>query len=132
MIGKIGKCSKGLVGIIEGRKEFPWGLSWVGRRVKDGEPWASRDPEVLYPTLFEFRLDLARKGVRKAVKLFRNLEGYGGAGVGVEAGIDGDPIATVALRFSEKPDGLAEFPKTIDVDGFDVPLDVQIVKYEPR
>ena len=126
-IGKVAKCSKGLVGIIEGQKELPWGPSWVGKRVKDGEPWASRNPEVLAPSLFEFQLDLTRKGMQKAVKIFRNLEGYHGAGVGVDAGEDGSTQLSITLRFSKKPDGLAKFPEHLDVDGFDIPLDAQIV-----
>jgi hypothetical protein len=42
-IGKWAVCSRGFLGKIEGRKELPWGLSWVGKKL-DGTPWASREP----------------------------------------------------------------------------------------
>lgn len=45
-IGRIGVCSRGHIGLIEGRKELEWGLSWTGVDLL-GKPWASRDPQVL-------------------------------------------------------------------------------------
>ena len=46
MIGRLAVCSQGRIGRITGRKELPWGLSWVGDGI-DGKPWASREPRLL-------------------------------------------------------------------------------------
>ena len=46
LVGRVGVCSKGRLGHIEGQKELEWGLSWVGFGF-DGEEWASRDPRIL-------------------------------------------------------------------------------------
>lgn len=46
LTGKWAVCSVGRLGKVEGRKELPWGVSWVGTGI-DGEPWASRAPRVL-------------------------------------------------------------------------------------
>lgn len=47
MIGAVGECSKGRLGLITGRKTLPWGESWVGIGLDDGSPWASRTPRIL-------------------------------------------------------------------------------------
>ena len=47
LIGKVGMCSKGFPGLITERKELPWGLSWVGINLLNGEQWASRNPKML-------------------------------------------------------------------------------------
>lgn len=49
LTGKIGVCSQGRIGRITGKKELPWGESWVGFGIFDGEPWASRDPRIVCP-----------------------------------------------------------------------------------
>lgn len=126
LTGKVCVCSKGLVGVVEGRKELPWGLAWVGVRVSDGEPWSSRNPEVLANSRFEFELDTAKKGLSKAAALFGSLEGYEGTGLSVDEGEDGTPVCSVSMRFSGMPEGLAKFPEHIDVEGFDVPLTVKV------
>lgn len=46
-IGKAGVCSKGRPGLIVGRKQLPWGLSWVGIGLDDGSSWSSRSPRVM-------------------------------------------------------------------------------------
>jgi len=46
-IGKVAVCSKGRPGLITGRKELPWGLSWVGIALDDGTAWASRSPTLM-------------------------------------------------------------------------------------
>lgn len=46
MLGKLAICSKGRIGFVTGRKELPWGLSWIGMGL-DGTDWASRDPIAL-------------------------------------------------------------------------------------
>lgn len=56
-VGQWAVCSRGRVGRIEGQKELPWGLSWVGTGI-DGEPWASRDPLII-PNDVAARLVLA-------------------------------------------------------------------------
>lgn len=45
--GKIGICSNGIKGRIAGRCVLPWGLSYVGVRLDNGEPWASRNPKIV-------------------------------------------------------------------------------------
>jgi len=47
LIGKVGVCSKGRPGLITGRKELPWGLSWVGIGLDNGMAWSSRSPRLL-------------------------------------------------------------------------------------
>lgn len=44
LVGLVGVCSKGRPGLITGRKELPWGLSWVGIGLDDGSAWSSRSP----------------------------------------------------------------------------------------
>lgn len=46
LTGKLALCSRGRLGVVEGRKELEWGLSWVGTGV-DGTPWASREPRIV-------------------------------------------------------------------------------------
>jgi hypothetical protein len=46
-IGRVARCSKGRLGLITGRKQLAWGLSYVGIGLDDGTMWASRDPEFL-------------------------------------------------------------------------------------
>ena len=41
--GRLAVCSKGRLGIVTGKRELPWGLSFVGIGL-DGKPWASREP----------------------------------------------------------------------------------------
>ena len=47
LIGKAAVCSRGRPGLVTGRKELPWGLSWVGIGLDDGTAWASREPRVM-------------------------------------------------------------------------------------
>lgn len=47
MIGLVARCSSGRIGVVTGRKELPWGLSWVGIGLDDGTRWASRKPTIL-------------------------------------------------------------------------------------
>lgn len=47
LTGRMGVCSIGRIGIIEGRKALNWGVSWIGTGVLDGESWASRQPWLL-------------------------------------------------------------------------------------
>jgi hypothetical protein len=47
LTGCVAVCSRGRVGLITGKKELPWGLSWVGIGLDDGTEWASRNPRLL-------------------------------------------------------------------------------------
>jgi hypothetical protein len=47
IVGLIGVCSRGRLGLITGRKVLPWGESWVGMGLDDGSDWASREPAIL-------------------------------------------------------------------------------------
>lgn len=47
LVGKVGVCSRGRPGLITGRKELAWGLSWVGIGLDDGSAWSSRAPRVV-------------------------------------------------------------------------------------
>jgi len=44
LTGLVAVCSKGRPGLVTGKKELPWGLSWVGIGLDDGTAWASRSP----------------------------------------------------------------------------------------
>lgn len=57
LAGKIGICSRGRLGLIEGRKELPWGESWIGKGLDDGTEWASRDPKIVFDSLAEYEKD---------------------------------------------------------------------------
>ncbi len=47
-IGSVALCSKGRPGLITGRKILPWGESWVGIALDNGNwRWASRNPRVI-------------------------------------------------------------------------------------
>ena len=59
LLGKLAICSKGRIGIILGRKELPWGLSWVGKGI-DGSDWASRDPVMLENMITKLDADLLK------------------------------------------------------------------------
>jgi len=47
LVGTVGMCSRGRPGLITGRKELPWGLSWIGIGLDDGTAWSSRQPKPL-------------------------------------------------------------------------------------
>lgn len=57
LVGKVAVCSRGIAGVITGRKELPWGESWVGKKINNGEPWASRKPTVIADSLDEYMAD---------------------------------------------------------------------------
>lgn len=49
LIGRWAICSHGRVGRIEGQKELPWGLSFIGTGL-NGTPWASKNPTLIIET----------------------------------------------------------------------------------
>lgn len=53
LIGRVGICSHGRIGIITGRAVLPWGDSWVGIGI-DGKDWASRNPIVIAKSVEEY------------------------------------------------------------------------------
>jgi hypothetical protein len=63
MVGRLALCSKGRLGIITGRKDLAWGLSWVGIGT-DGTEWASRDPKIVCAVDSALMSRLARAGQR--------------------------------------------------------------------
>ncbi len=44
LVGLVAVCSRGRPGLVTGRKQLPWGLSWVGIGLDDGSAWSSRSP----------------------------------------------------------------------------------------
>jgi hypothetical protein len=46
LVGRWAICGHGRIGLIEGRRQLPWGLAWVGTGV-DGRPWSSRWPTLV-------------------------------------------------------------------------------------
>jgi hypothetical protein len=55
-VGAVGRCGKGRPGLITGREELPWGLSWVGIGLDDGSRWASRQPTIIAPSFADWLL----------------------------------------------------------------------------
>lgn len=53
MIGKVGICSHGRIGVITGREVLPWGDSWVGIGI-DGKEWASRHPIIVANSIEDY------------------------------------------------------------------------------
>ncbi len=49
MIGKICRCSLGRPGIVLGRRRMPWGESWTGIGLDNGNLWLSREPVEMNP-----------------------------------------------------------------------------------
>jgi hypothetical protein len=61
MIGKVCRCSKGIVGVILGRKKLEWGESWVGLKLDGGNGlWASRSPTVVAKNIYEYYLSVEK------------------------------------------------------------------------
>ena len=54
LIGKIAMCSKGVVGVITGRKKLDWGEAWIGERLEDSGNWSSKNPAILADSLEEY------------------------------------------------------------------------------
>lgn len=54
LIGKVGVCSIGEVGLIQDYVQLPWGWSWVGIKLTDGSSWASRSPIIVADSLEEY------------------------------------------------------------------------------
>ena len=58
LIGKIAICGNDIIGIITGRKTLDHGESWIGERLDDGGPWASRNPEIIADSIEEYNNQL--------------------------------------------------------------------------
>jgi hypothetical protein len=55
LTGTVCRCSKGRPGLITGRKELPWGESYVGIALDDGPwQWASRKPILIAHSLDQY------------------------------------------------------------------------------
>ena len=54
LVGKVCVCSVGRPAIVVGRKEFAWGLSWVGLGLDGLGTWASTKPCVIAESGQEF------------------------------------------------------------------------------
>lgn len=66
----------------------------------------------------------ATVGLQKAKVLFGKLDGYCGAGLSINHYNTENVIFSISMRFTKMPEGLDSFPVCIDIEGFDVPLDV--------
>lgn len=55
-IGKVGKCSHNKVGLITGVKTDKNNKQFcVGKRVSDGKPWRSMNPEIVANSVDEYK-----------------------------------------------------------------------------
>lgn len=53
LIGKVGICSHGRIGVITDFQVLPWGDSWVGVGI-DGKEWSSRNPIIIANSVEEY------------------------------------------------------------------------------
>jgi len=55
LVGTVCRCSKGRPGLVTGKKELPWGESYVGIGLDDGPiQWAARKPILIAYSLPQF------------------------------------------------------------------------------
>jgi hypothetical protein len=76
LTGKIGVCSDGMVGLIHGTATLPWGESYVGVKLIDGTPWASRAPYIVADSLAEMIKKCFTREMLKAGYSGENNRGY--------------------------------------------------------
>jgi hypothetical protein len=54
LIGKVGICSIGYIGVIKEYTEASWGWTWSGAKLDSGSSWASRTPYIIADSIEEF------------------------------------------------------------------------------